>query len=293
MELNDLLLKKSINAEKVLVLRHRPFEKGFSKVFPWLAANRPDLFNAYQSTQGEQLERAMQKAQFVASFIGNEPGKAIFIGLYEIGEAKSLTREEYWAVPAYAEMKALGMEGFSEERDKRETILRFDLKQQDEFFPEWKGKLVVGWPPPERSWWRWAERNTMPILAVHEESVLDKVMPDWREIVLTWGELRVLPETWKNVLRQWCAVYYIHDSAENKGYVGSASGEERLLQRWENYAATGHGGNVLLRGCDHNNFTFSILQLIPPDIESQEIIRVESTWKKRLHTQAPAGLNDN
>ena len=30
-----------------------------------------------------------------------------------------------------------------------------------------------------------------------------------------------------------------------------------------------------------------------PDMEADEIIRLEATWKARLHTRHPDGLNDN
>jgi len=45
-------------------------------VLPWLAAEKPEVFNAYQQTQGEKVEKAMLGAKYVASFIGHEPGKA-------------------------------------------------------------------------------------------------------------------------------------------------------------------------------------------------------------------------
>jgi hypothetical protein len=73
MNLNDLLRGKGIDPQRVIVLRHRPREPELSKVFPWLAAEKPDVFNAYQQTQGEKLERAMQAMTgtgYVASFIG-------------------------------------------------------------------------------------------------------------------------------------------------------------------------------------------------------------------------------
>ena len=41
------------------------------------------LYNAYQQTQGKVVEKAMKKAEYVASFIGHEPGKALFVGLYK------------------------------------------------------------------------------------------------------------------------------------------------------------------------------------------------------------------
>jgi hypothetical protein len=91
MNLNDLLKAKDIDPRRVIVLRHRPREPELSKVFPWLAAEKPDVFNAYQQTQGEKLERAMQAMTgtgYVASFIGQGSGKALFVGLYSIAASK-------------------------------------------------------------------------------------------------------------------------------------------------------------------------------------------------------------
>lgn len=293
MELNDLLLKHGLDLDQVIVLRHRPSEVSFNRVFPWIAADKPEWFNAYQQTQGERLEKAMQNAAYVASFIGHEPGKALFVGLYKIGGTKPLTRAEYWQVPAYVEMKALGMEGFSEEKDPRPSILWFDLSLIADFYAEWKGKLVIRWPGGERSWWRRAHSNKMSILAILEDSALDAAMPEWDELSLTWEELRVLPTRWKSALCQWRAIYYIFDTSDGKGYVGSAYGEENLCHRWENYGASGHGGNSLLKARDPKNFIFTILQRVSPDMDAEDVILVETTWKERLHTRAPHGLNDN
>jgi len=146
MNLNDLLAGSGIEAEQVLVLRHGPHEPGLNKVLPWLAAEKPDVFNAYQQTQGEKLEKTMKGAGYVASFIGHEPGKALFVGLYAIGASKPLTPEQFWRVPAYVEMKALVMKGFTG-GDGRSSVQWFDLSLTD-FYAPWKGKLIVGWPPP-------------------------------------------------------------------------------------------------------------------------------------------------
>ena len=56
MELNELLLGKEIDPRGVIVFRHRPNEPELNKVFPLLAAERPDLFNAYQQTHGEKVQ---------------------------------------------------------------------------------------------------------------------------------------------------------------------------------------------------------------------------------------------
>lgn len=54
MNLNELLEGKGIDPRDALVLRHRPWEREFNKVFPFIAAEKPDWFNAYQQTQGER-----------------------------------------------------------------------------------------------------------------------------------------------------------------------------------------------------------------------------------------------
>jgi hypothetical protein len=118
-------------------------------------------------------------------------------------------------------------------------------------------------------------------------------MPEWNAVDLTWGQLRVLPARWQVVLSQWRAIYYVFDMSDGKGYVGSAYGENNLLGRWLNYAAHGHGGNRLLRQRDPQNFRFTILQRVSPDLDVSDVIRLEDSWKQRLHTRDPYGLNDN
>lgn len=294
MNLNDLLLGQGIDPQHVLVLRHRPNAPELNKVLPWLAAERPEVFNAYQQTQGERVERAMQAmigTGYVASFLGREPGKALFVGLYSIGESKPLSREEFWQVPAYVELKKFGMRGFADEHSAA-SVLWFNLALTD-FYAHWKGKLIVGWPPPERSWWRRAHRNEIPVVAILEDSALDSAMPEWDEMKFTWKELSVLPTRWKFALSHWRGIYYIFDSSDGKGYVGSAYGESNLLGRWLNYAARGDGGNKLLRQRDPRNFRFTILQRVSPDLGSTDVIRLEGSWKQRLHTRVPYGLNQN
>ena len=293
MNLNDLLARERIDPRSVLVFRHRPRERQLNKVLPWLAAERPALFNAYQQAQREKLERVMRAltgAGYIASFVGQEAGKALFVGLYRIAGSRPITWEEFWSIPANTDLKTFGMEGF--QGKKRSSILWFDLQLTD-FCAGWKGKLIVAWPPPERSWWRRAHRNVMPISAILEDSALDTAIPEWDAIDLAWEELAVLPSRWKSAFSQWRCVYYIFDTSDGKGYVGSAYGRDNLLGRWLDYAARGHAGNRLLRQRDPRTFRFTILQRLSPDMDAGEVIRIEASWKERLHTREPYGLNDN
>ena len=120
----------------------------------------------------------------------------------------------------------------------------------------------------------------------------------YNETVLKWEELCVLPMHWKSALSQWRGIYYIFDTSDGKGYVGSAYGDSKngpsnMLGRWLNYAASGQGGNALLRNRVPSHFRFSIIQRVSPDMDVNDVIRLEGTWKDRLHTRAPQGLNDN
>jgi hypothetical protein len=291
MELTDLLRKAHIDPTQVLVLRHSPSkEPEITKMLPWWAAERPELFNAYQQTQTEKPEKAFQKRKYILSCIGHQPGKSLFVGLYAINGWEVLTSEAYWQIPEHQELKTFGMRGLE---SGRASCLRFDLTLDKTFYPTWKGKLVLEWPRG-RGWWRNAHtQNSFPIQAILEESILIRAMPRWNEIMLSWKELSSLPVSWRAALSRWRGVYYLFDMLSGKGYVGSAYGDTNLLGRWLCYAKSGHGDNKLLRQCDPHYFRFSILELVSPNMPKEEVVQLEANWKQRLHTSAPQGLNEN
>lgn len=291
MYLNDLLRAKNIDPHQVLVLRHRPSEPKLNLALPRLALEKPHVFNAYQQTQNERVEGSMTRAKYVASFIGQAPGKALFVGLYSVEGSRPVTRKQFWKIPGNLELKALGMKGFGQD-SARTTVQCFDLVL-NEFYADWKGRLIIGWPGQELSWFRLADRNEFPVLAILDESALDVAMPDWRELDLSWEELSSLPTRWKSKLSEWRGVYYIFDTSDGKGYVGAAYGANNILGRWLGYSTRGDGGNQLLRPRDPRHFQFTILQRVSPDMDEKDVIDLERTWKNRLHTRHPSGLNKN
>src|SRR5437764_1804019 len=102
------------------------------------------------------------------------------------------------------------MRPWSSENDRPLPILQFDLQLED-VLQEWKGKLVLEWSLG-RTWVRRAERHRVAIKAILEDSALDRGMPAWDRLVLTWAELQNLPQRWIATLTQWRAIYFIHDS---------------------------------------------------------------------------------
>lgn len=143
-----------------------------------------------------------------------------------------------------------------------------------------------------QSWWRWAARNSFLVDSILPERAFVRAPPEWHEIVLSWEELKALPTPWKAKLSEWRGVYFILDQSDGKGYVGSAYGSENILGRWSGYAAGGHGGNSELRKREPRDFRFSILERVSPDMAAADVIRIEDSWKRRLHTRV-FGLNKN
>lgn len=279
MDLKDLLAKHNIDPKHVLVLRHTPTTPRLRRIFPWVADRLPAVFNAYQQTQQEDVEREMKNATYVASFIGDAPSRALFIGLYQRHGQELRTPDQIRAVPAIAALEGYGVGAETRSR------LWFDLLLNEDFFPEWKGKLSIRWPGREINWHRRADRAEFKIICIHEESRLSKEPPaSYREWDLQWDELKLLPESWKSKLREWRGIYFIFDTSDGKGYVGSASGAQNLLGRWQHYADTGDGGNLKLRTRDPINFRFSILEVVAPDMDRDEVNQREQNWKNRLHT---------
>lgn len=286
MELNDLLEREKIDLASVLVFRHSPKEDALFKVMPWFITEKPQVFNAYQQTQTPRVEKQLSRAKYVAAFFGHESDKAAFVGLYEKKKESTITAEQLRRKPEHRELLKYAHDDSGPER------LWFDLELTD-MYAQWKGKLIIQWPRPARVWSRWANSNHFPVDAILHESVFSGALPNWREMVFSWSDLQVIPQRWIDVLSRWRGVYYIWDSRDRRGYVGSATGAEGLYQRWIDYAKRGHGGNKLLKLRKPKTFQFSILEWAAPDMEDAEILERERMWKARLHTRAPHGLNDN
>ncbi len=289
--LNLLLEETGIDPNLVLAMRHRPWEDSLNLTFDSIAAEHPALFNCYQSTHGPRTEAALKRARYLASFIRHEPGTALFIGLFEVGGFEVRLANEIEARPLHQELVAMGMSGdFATRRSTQ--VAEFSLQKTD-WAKDWQQRLIVRWPGADRAWYQWVGRTKVEIEALAEAPVLETRPPPWQQMCPNWAELRVLPRKWQDALRHWRGIYLITDATDGLQYVGSAAGEENLLQRWTDYAKTGHGGNKRLRQRSPEKFRFSILERISPDAPRDEVLALENSWKDRLQTRWPKGLNGN
>src|SRR5258707_14204246 len=102
--------------------------------------------------------------------------------------------------------------------DKDNVVSWFNLELQN-VLQEWKGKLIFEWPPGRR-WDRWLDRARFAVKAILEDSVLDRDMPTWERLLLSWAELKNLPSRWITALQQCLGIYFIQDTTDGVGYVG-------------------------------------------------------------------------
>ena len=290
-EFRDLLEKEHIDPAGVILARHRPNAKELRQALPWMVTEREELFETFQSSHRKPLETALTRATYLASFIGLDPAEAVWVGLYRVSGWKPLSRTQYEESDLYRELREYGHLRAAE-IDERDDTLLFNLEKMT-FYEDWKGRLIIEWPGLERSWWRRAHKKSYPVKCITRDSQFALPMPDWRSLRLSWMALKRLPKAWEAQLLQWRGIYLISDNASGKKYVGSAGGASNLFGRWQNYASTGHGGNALLKRINPENLEFSILERVSPDAPLDELISLENSWKIRLNTMAPAGLNAN
>ena len=98
--------------------------------------------------------------------------------------------------------------------------------------------------------------------------------------------------TWHGALANIKGIYLITDISTGKHYVGKASGDEGIWQRWCAYAKNGHGGNEELmkllaeNGEEHmKNFQYSILEIADSHASDKDILNRESYWMEVLKTR--------
>ena len=132
----------------------------------------------------------------------------------------------------------------------------------------------------------------MEILKILPDIFDDEPFPGYDNVKISYQKLASIinrsQRDWQAALQGQKGVYLITDTATGKLYVGSATGEKGLYQRWSDYVANGHGGDVELiklvneKGFDYvrNNFQYSILENYNARTDDKYILGRESWWKE-------------
>ena len=127
--------------------------------------------------------------------------------------------------------------------------------------------------------------------------------PGYNSVSISFRKLQIIInqniQSWYGALSNIKGVYLITDNKTGKLYVGSATGDSGIWQRWADYVKSGHGGNkdlkVLLKSKGINyreNFQYALLEIADAHSSDEYIIQRETYWKDVLRTRV-FGYNSN
>lgn len=110
---------------------------------------------------------------------------------------------------------------------------------------------------------------------------------------------KIMP-TYYEALKKVTGIYCLTDTKNGKLYIGSATGEEGVAQRWGNYLDSKHGGNKKLMalykekgpGYFEEYFTYTLIEYFGLSYDPVRIVEREQYWKMCFNT-IKNGYNDN
>lgn len=191
-------------------------------------------------------------------------------------------------------------EGFAAPEDFDGEGTYFELERLDTF-KEFEQRLMIEWGKGYRMWHQKATTEK-EVLSIQSEKRIP--FSSYEDIKLKFSKLKEIvdnPEVyadWHTALSNINGVYLIVDTESGMQYVGSAYGKEGILQRWQSYVETKHGGNKKIKELldkhpeRYKNFKFSILKVLSYDSEEDEVRAFENNYKEKLLTRE-FGLNAN
>jgi hypothetical protein len=187
---------------------------------------------------------------------------------------------------------------------EEKKIHKYRTTEIDEF-SELSGRLIVQFKRTGRASYLLAENwaDQMLISEIKPEKMVVESFRSYSNTSVDKPTLDIIVKqaitSWKSALSSVSGIYLITDKASGKLYVGSASGEGGLWQRWSDYSANGHGGNKKLvkllkdKGNQYSdNFSYSILEIADTHVGINTIIARESYWKEVLCSREH-GYNSN
>lgn len=249
---------------KIKLVRHKDARVEYRDMLK----NRDSLLK-YQS---EQPTDVFKNCDYIISFVGHERRRSTLLGIYKVNGVKH-----------------------------KNNLYHYDLEQITEL-EHLNDRIVIDWGTAGRAWCQKYE-NIKEVIQVHPEGYIGN-FTDLLDFTLEYSELQRLiknPDAnrdWYHNLSSVNGIYLILDQKTGMQYIGSASGNNGIWGRWENYAKNGHGGNTELKALLQNdpiyvqNFRYSILQTLPSNYTPKQIIQHENLYKQKLGSRVH-GLNGN
>jgi hypothetical protein len=177
---------------------------------------------------------------------------------------------------------------------------------EDERLKEFNGRIVCSFIRPGRQAYlqaeKWIEQFSLQEIYPTKKTI--GTFPGYKNLLISKDMLDIIVkqeiQSWRTALESVAGVYLISDKLTGKLYVGSATGEGGIWQRWVEYSKTGHGGNIELKklllddsDARSKDFSFSVLEIADTHASIDQILSRESHWKNVLQTRGINGLNAN
>jgi GIY-YIG catalytic domain len=235
----------------------------------WMAGD--GRFELYQKIQ----RRAVFKgARWVASFVGTPLNETLFVGIYAI---KGVGKAKRGLIDPISRNDVGGLNFYS---------LALSSK-----LAAYRGRLTIEWGEGYRSWFQLARKKDKTVKEIHR-AASEPVFPGFLDFCERLSNLAAVPASWRAALSAVAGVYLLTNPANGKQYVGSAQGEVGFWGRWEQYVASGHGGNRRMQDVPAADYQVSVLEVASSSVEPDEIIKMETRWKQKLLSRK-FGLNAN
>lgn len=269
---NCVLQHERIDPRSVVLLRHQiTGSRTLLKPYDlWRAAN--GSFEAYQSIQSKARFR---KDDLLASFVVTPADETLFVGLYLVQSVGGVPPDQKDPVAP----------------DHDLTGCFWHVTMPDTRLDEYSGRLLIDWGKGFRTWVQSAGRQDKRVIEIRR-SFQEPEFPGFLLFSRPLSQIDALPKGWADALQACRGVYLLTCPRTKEQYVGSAAGANGFLGRWQEYAITGHGGNIALKSRDPSDYQVSILEVAGSAATVDEIIRMEQRWKAKLQS-TEMGLNRN
>lgn len=280
-QLSELLSVRGFvpDAKHVKLVRHKDSRIDLE------ALRAAGWFDTYQRYQSKPVFDGCEQ---IVVFFGEEGFNSRFVGVYDVGARMPASESPVPPGCPYPEWTRSGHFYYSLEKRAG--------------FEDLEDRVVIDWGKAALAWHQWFADRT-----VVEIRPRGRVLPPFRDYLrvhLSFDDLvRLAAQSdahrdWVAALSAVGAIYLVVDGLSGEQYVGSATGNGGLWQRWCEYARTGHGNNLRLKElCDQHlgypaAFRFSILDTFSRSLSHDEALSLEGFFKQKLGTRA-FGLNAN
>ena len=268
---NGLLHHEQLEPAQIKLVRHQDgrYPGRPSPQELWRADD--GRFDLYQRIQHRPV---FDRAEMIASFVGTPLNESLFVGLYSVkgrGKAAAGLRD-----PVSGE-DVSGLHFYELELISKLT--------------DYRGRLVVKWGEGYRAWVQRAAVKDKPVIEIRR-TVSDPPFPGFLDFCESLSGLTAVPQSWRVALSAVGGVYLLTSPERREQYVGSAHGVSGFWGRWENYVASGHGGNRRMREIPAGDYHVTVLEVASSTTSVTDLIDMENRWKRKLLTRK-FGLNAN